>query len=782
MPTPDPEPKPDTQARGTEILATNTPEQARQKLARMALDEMDGLVAVLDAQGNVLDVHGAALEGAGSTLAEVAGKPLWECSWWAVSEETRQALRHAVTRAASGERVRYDVEIYGRPAGKDTPRDTTDLDFSLRPVKDETGEVMFIIAEGRDISERKARERELSRQNADLEELLECVLEGDEEWKAALLEDGTRDSLTRPFSDKQVLVRVRNLIRIRQSQIRERQDAAVNEALHRVAASFASELDQQKLLQLVTDEATALTGAQFGSFFFNVTREDGGVYLLYTLSGAPPEAFARFPMPRATPLFGPTFRGEGVIRLDDVRQDPRYGNMGKQPEGHLPVVSYLAVPVVGKGGEVLGGLFFGHGEPARFTEVHERIARGLAAHAAAALEKARLYEALRLSEARAREADRRKDEFLAMLGHELRNPLAPIMTALELMTLRGGTSSTRKEQQVIERQVRHLARLVDDLLDIARVTRGKIQINKQRLDLASVIERAVEVASPLLEERAHNLRLAAPRGLVIDADPERLAQVISNLLTNAAKYTDPGGSIVLGAEAREDRVVISVKDNGQGIAAELLPHIFDLFVQGQRTLERAQGGLGIGLGLVRNLVELHGGRVYARSDGPGQGSEFVIELPAAMDAPRPAPAPDIVLASRRPRLESRILLVDDNVDAASALGDALTLLGYQVVVAHDGPQALAAAESFRPDTALLDIGLPVMDGYELARLLRERWADRPGQAGPPGRPVRFVAITGYGQESDKKRARAAGFDAHLVKPIDLAELVALLQPRDTGAT
>jgi CheY-like chemotaxis protein/two-component sensor histidine kinase len=323
---------------------------------------------------------------------------------------------------------------------------------------------------------------------------------------------------------------------------------------------------------------------------------------------------------------------------------------------------------------------------------------------------------------------------------------------------------------VIDRQVRHLARLVDDLLDIARVTRGKIQIDKQRIHLASVIERAVEVASPLLEHRAHNLRLVVPRsGLVVDADPERLAQVIANLLTNAAKYTDPGGSIVLSAEARDDRVIVSVKDNGQGISAELLPRIFDLFVQGQRTAERAQGGLGIGLALVRNLVELHGGRVAASSAGPGQGSEFVIELPAAQDALLASPAPGAVLAAHRPRLESRILLVDDNVDAASSLAKALNILGHQVLVAHDGPQALAAAESFRATTALLDIGLPVMDGYELARLLRERWADR---------PVRFVAITGYGQESDKEAARAAGFDAHLVKPIDLAEFAALLQPPD----
>jgi len=729
MSTRDPESKQNTQARGTEILATDTPQQHREELARTPLglhEESEpsqpatarATVLVVE---NDLDMNRFIAQSLGQQYQVISALDGQQGLAMALSARPSMIVSDVMMPVMSG--VEMMAELRKRPELADTP-------------------------------------------------ILILSAKADEELKIKILEDGAQDFITKPFSERELLVRVRNLISIRQSHARERQEAAVNEALYRVATSFASELDQQKLLQLVTDEATALTGAQFGSFFFNATREDGGAYLLYTLSGAPPEAFSRFPMPRATPLFGPTFRGEGVIRADDVRKDPRYGKWGKQPEGHLPVVSYLAVPVVGKGGEVLGGLFFGHGQPARFTEVHERIVRGLAAQAAAALEKARLYEALRASEARAREADRRKDEFLAMLGHELRNPLAPIMTALQLMTLRGETGSTRREQEVIDRQVRHLARLVDDLLDIARVTRGEIQIDKQRIDLAPVIERAVEVASPLFEQRAHNLRLVVPQsGLVVDADPERLAQVVANLLTNAAKYTEPGGSIVLSAEARDGRVIVSVKDSGQGITPELLPQIFDLFVQGQRTSERAQGGLGIGLALVRTLVELHGGRVEARSDGPGRGSEFVIELPAAQGAIVAHPAPGTALASQHPRLDSRILLVDDNVDAASVLAEVLNVLGHEVLVAHDGPQALAAAEGFRATTALLDIGLPVMDGYELARLLRDLWKDR---------PVQFVALTGYGQQSDKERAKAAGFDAHMVKPVDLAELAALLQPRDPG--
>ncbi len=587
-----------------------------------------------------------------------------------------------------------------------------------------------------------------------------------DDWIGAdVISARVQDFVTWPFKDRDFRLRVQTLLRAQIIQERSERETEIFETLYRVGTSFAQELDQQKLLQLVTDEATKLTGADFGAFFFNDTREDGNAYLLYTLSGVPPEAFAKFPMPRATPLFGPTFRGEGIIRSDDVRKDPRYGRWGPQPKGHLPVVSYLAVPVRGREGVVHGGLFFGHGQPGRFTDVHERIVNGLAAQAAAALEKARLVKALRASEARAREADRRKDEFLAMLGHELRNPLAPITTALQLMKLRGN-SATLREQQMIERQLQHITRLVDDLLDIARVTRGKIPIEKQRLEISAVVEKAVEVVSPLLEQRRHRFEVNVPRtGLAVDADPGRLAQVLANLLTNAAKYTDPGGSIRLSAQRADHRVRICVADDGQGIAPELLANIFELFVQGDRTIDRAEGGLGIGLALVRSLVELHGGSVSAKSEGPGKGSEFIVELPVSVAAPAEAPEPTRATAPSPPAKASRVLVVDDNVDAAEILSDALRELGHDVVVAHDPATALKTAQQFRADTALLDIGLPVMDGYELARRLRELWGSD---------QVKFVAITGYGQRSDKQRAMASGFDAHLVKPVDLDKLLQVI--------
>jgi PAS domain S-box-containing protein len=553
-----------------------------------------------------------------------------------------------------------------------------------------------------------------------------------------------------------------------------REESRINETLHRVGASFAQVLEEQKLLQLITDEATALTGAKFGSFFFNVVDDRGDRYMLYTLSGVPREAFAKFPMPRNTAIFSPTFSGQGVMRLDDVTKDPRYGKTGPhygQPEGHLPVRSYLAVPVIGRSGEVMGGLFFGHPEAGRFREQHERIVVGLAAQAAIALDNARLYRSLKESEEKtqrafekAYEADRRKDEFLAMLGHELRNPLAPIVTALELMRLRSGDVAAQ-ERAIIERQVGHLSRLVDDLLDVSRITQGKIELKRGRIHLGEVIGKAIEIASPLLEQRSHNLELdVPPTGPVVHGDPLRLAQVFANLLTNAAKYTPPGGRIALSARRQGDEVVVRVRDNGTGIEKELLSRVFDLFTQGKRSLDRAQGGLGLGLTLVRSLVEMHGGRVSAASDGPGKGSEFSVFLPAledqAAETPRPSKPPPVKTAQR-----SRILVVDDNVDAADLLADALRIEGHEVRVALDGPQALSLAQEFGPTIALLDIGLPVMDGYELAQRLKTD----PASAG-----IQLIAISGYGQEADRRRSLEAGFKEHLVKPVELRDVLRLV--------
>jgi len=363
---------------------------------------------------------------------------------------------------------------------------------------------------------------------------------------------------------------------------------------------------------------------------------------------------------------------------------------------------------------------------------------------------------LRKAEEAMREADRRKDDFLALLSHELRNPLAPILTAAQLMQMRGDVATPR-EREVIIRQVKHLVRLVDDLLDVSRVARGKVTLSKRPLELATVVAKAVEATAPLLEQRHHGLVLAVPgEGLVVDADETRLTQVVSNLLANAARYTEPNGRIEIVAAREGGEVVLRVRDNGKGIEPSLLPHVFEMFVQGARGSDRAEGGLGLGLALVQTLTALHGGTVSARSEGAGRGSELTVRLPAF--APSAAPAPAYAIESQRIAARGqRVLIVDDNRDAAEMISDLLSEAGYEVRLAADPSTALSLADAFHPQIAILDIGLPVMDGYALGRELRARQPDAP--------PL-LIALTGYGQEQDRRRSTDAGFTLHLVKPVD----------------
>jgi PAS domain S-box-containing protein len=363
-----------------------------------------------------------------------------------------------------------------------------------------------------------------------------------------------------------------------------------------------------------------------------------------------------------------------------------------------------------------------------------------------------------------REASRAKDDFLAMLGHELRNPLSPIVTALQLMRMRGDTGTSR-EQAIIQRQVDHMVRLVDDLLDISRVIQGKIELKRDRADIASVLAKAVEQASMLLEQRGHNLKIDVQAGLQCQCDAVRVAQVVANLLTNAARYTEPGGDILLRAWRDADgHLAVSVRDNGAGIAPEMLKRVFELFYQGERGLDRAEGGLGIGLALVRSLTELHGGTVEALSEGPGHGSEFIIRLPW-IDCDDPAGTDHgAPLASVHDTSTKRVLLVDDNKDAGETMAEFLRMYGYQVEAFADPVSALERLTQIRPEVALLDIGLPVMDGYELGRRIAEAC----------GSSCLLIAMTGYGQEADKARSQAAGFRHHLVKPVAPQELLDLL--------
>jgi signal transduction histidine kinase/ActR/RegA family two-component response regulator len=381
-------------------------------------------------------------------------------------------------------------------------------------------------------------------------------------------------------------------------------------------------------------------------------------------------------------------------------------------------------------------------------------------------EMTRLGEQLRQRTQELTQADRRKDEFLAMLAHELRNPLAAARNAVQVMRmLAREDANLRWAGEVVERQVQHLGRLVDDLLDVSRFTSGKVTLRKEPTDLAAVVARAVETARPAVEGRRQKLSVTLPpERLRVDGDPVRLAQVVGNLLNNAAKYTPEGGRIWLTAGREGGEAVLRVRDTGVGIAPEMLPRVFDLFAQADGSLARSEGGLGIGLTLVKSLLEMHGGRVEAHSAGPDQGSEFVVRLPLlpAPQSPADTPEKDGPCVPVPPR---RVLVVDDNVDAADSLAKVLALMGHDVRTAHDGPAALEEARDSAPDVVLLDIGLPRMDGYEVARRLREQVAPE---------HVLLVAMTGYGQDGDRRNSHEAGFDAHLVKPVDLAALEKLL--------
>jgi signal transduction histidine kinase len=377
-----------------------------------------------------------------------------------------------------------------------------------------------------------------------------------------------------------------------------------------------------------------------------------------------------------------------------------------------------------------------------------------------AIERKRAEEALK-------EADRRKDEFLAMLGHELRNPLAPILNAVQVLQLqKGGNSVQQKAQAIIKRQVGQLTHLVDDLMDVSRITSGRIQLRRERIDVSSIVERAVETARPLIDQRQHELTVSLPPDPIwLNADSTRIEQIVTNLLTNAIKYTDEGGHIWLAVQQEGDRVMLRVRDTGLGITPAFLPHVFDLFTQAERSTDRSQGGLGIGLALVKRLVEMHEGTIGVSSTF-GEGSEFVVSL--AVDLPmvlsqKTQPPPTEI--AKPPSAALRVLVVDDNLDAATALELLLQASGHLVRLAHTGPTGLAAALDFRPDVVLLDIGLPELDGWQVAKRLRQQ---------PILHDIVLVAMTGYGQNTDRQRSQKAGFDHHFVKPVDFGELRQIL--------
>ena len=425
----------------------------------------------------------------------------------------------------------------------------------------------------------------------------------------------------------------------------------------------------------------------------------------------------------------------------------------ERPDGVRLTLVVNVVPLLDNQGQVTGAITC-------FYDVTER----------SRLERKTLEQAEALVD-----LDHRKDEFLAMLSHELRNPLAPILNAVHLLRLQKSEDPLQKQARtIIERQVGQLKHLVDDLLEVSRISTGRVQLRQAQIVLSGIVERAVETAQPLITQHRHELTVSLPpEPICLQADAARLEQVLVNLLTNAAKYTEDGGSIALTIErtigSGGDTAVLRVRDSGIGIAPELLPHIFDLFTQADRSLDRSQGGLGIGLCLVQRLVELHGGSVEVYSV-LGHGSEFVVRLPVAVTS-LPVAAPLSIQALQQRAKSCRVLVVDDNVDAAQTVAMLLDMSGHQCRMAHGGPSALEAALAWQPDVVLLDIGLPGLNGFEVARLIRQQ---------PLLKNVVLVALTGYGLEADRQRSQEAGFDHHLVKPADFDEIDKILASLSQG--
>jgi PAS domain S-box-containing protein len=687
-----------------------------------------------------------------------------------------------------------------------------------------------------------------------------------------------------------------------------REHARTLEALQRAGSALAAELDTRKLVQAVTDAGTELSGAEFGAFFFNAVGEQGESYVLYTLSGAPPEAFEKFGLPRNTPVFAETFSGRGIVRSDDITRDPRYGRVAPHygmPEGHLPVRSYLAVPVMARSGQVLGGLFFGHPDVGVFTEQAERLVTGIAAQAAIAIENARLHEAAerrireqkeliealgeseerfrmladnmsqlawicdelgsatwynrrwveytglsledlkgwnwtkvhhpdhedrvaesvrrsaatgepwedtfplrgkdgtyrwflsratpirdergeivrwfgtntditaqRDAEQRAEEASRAKDRFLAVLSHELRTPLTPaLMSSAALQKRQDLPSDVRESLATIHRNVELQGRLIDDLLDLSLITSGKLRLVLDRLDVNEVIRRACDTCRADLRERGVHVNGDFDvDAFAVTGDAARMQQVFWNLLSNAAKFTPRGGEVYVctqnvGQGVRGDeRIRISVRDTGIGIASEDLHRVFNPFEQAERTaggealMARQFGGMGLGLPICRWLVEQHGGSIRAESDGPGRGSTFIVELPAALHRTESAVLPRSN-GSDGLRLPSlRLLVVDDHPDTAAVLSELLRLAGHDVRTAGTGQDALRLVEEHTFDVVVSDLGLPDMTGHELMQQLTQRGL------------VKGIAISGYGMEEDIERSRVAGFGEHLVKPVTVVRI------------
>jgi PAS domain S-box-containing protein len=692
-----------------DIDSAKRAERAAAQLAAIVESSEDGIISK-SLDGTVQTWNAGAARIFGYSAEEMTGKPITTI----IPPELHAEEREILDKLKQGERIKQFDTVRIHKDGRRIP-----VSLTISPIRDARGAIIGAAKIARDLTERmRAR-------------------------------TAIHDSESRLAAEALAL-------------------AKLSEASLRLwrSTSLAQGLDE------IIRNAIALVGAAKGNV--QIANPHAGTLSLVAHRGFEPDflrAVASVSIEDAGTACGRAITGRAPVAIEDVETDEAYAphRAIARQAGYRAVVS---VPLFAADGSTLGAVTIHFPEPHRPTEQEMRRLQLYCRQASDFIQRFRLEQTLRRSEEALREADRRKDEFLALLAHELRNPLAPIRYAIAAIA-KPGLAPEQQERAVaiIQRQVGHMSRLLDDLLDISRITRGTLELKKTRADLGVAIGSALEAAQPFIDAKGHALSVELPPEPVhLEADPVRLTQIFANLLINAAKYTEPGGRIQLQAVEEDAEVVVTVRDDGIGIPPELMPRLFTLFSQAHPAISRSEEGLGVGLALVRGLVSLHGGRVTAQSEGAGRGSEFCVRLPRGHAATDAASLPGTGHRDfAGPTL--KILVVDDNRDAADSCTSVLELSGHEVRTAYSGLRALKLAEQFRPQAILLDIGLPDVTGYEVARQIR---------ASDWGRKVPLVAITGWGQESDRRRAFEAGFDHHLTKPV-APETVDSLLRRIAGA-
>ncbi|HTV78338.1 MAG TPA: PAS domain S-box protein [Steroidobacteraceae bacterium] len=675
----------------------------RARLAAVVDSSHDAIVSKT-LEGRIQTWNAAAERLFGYSAEEVIGKPITII----VPQELQAEEAQILARLRAGERIDHFETVRTTKAGRRIP-----VSLTVSPVRNADGRIIGASKIARDISDRQRAERmlrqtqaQLAEHAAGLERLNECTARL---WSCHTMQAGL--------------------------------DVILSAVLELLGARKGN-------IQLLDETATTLKIVAQRGF-------DGGFLDFFAEVAANDDAACA----RALQS------GERTI-VEDTETDEQYQSLREvaRAAGYRAVVS---TPLIGPDGTPFGMLSTHFETRHQPTQQQLRLLDMFVRHACDFIRRCKTEQTLRLREESLRDGDRRKDEFLALLAHELRNPLAPVRYALATIRKPGLTLEQRtRANEIIERQVVHMSHLLDDLLDVSRITRGAIVLKKTRTELAPVIEAAVDAARPVIDARQHSLLLdLAGEPVYLEADPVRLTQVFSNLLINAAKYTGSKGQIQVRVTKEGTDVVVSIRDNGIGISKELMPRLFTLFTQARPALERSEGGLGVGLALVRGLVTLHGGHVQARSDGPNQGSEFIVQLPMSNSAGEDGTG-EAAGGSRNAQHGLKVIVVDDNQDVAESCKTLLELSGHRVSTAYTGREAVELAENIRPDVMLLDIGLPDMSGYEVARRIRAtNWGSR----------TDLIAVTGWGQEADRERAFRAGFDHHLTKPISTDSLETLLQ-------